>query len=414
MATPISQLKATAAELAARVVGAGLLVWNETAKRWHGGDGVTAGGIPMARLDERNDGALGYLQEIKTAANNPVAVTDSGKVLIGNRATPIAFPLDTAANLGAGFIVIFKNIGAGTMTVAPNGADMIDGVAAAIIVASGSSVLLKGDGLGFRTFLSNSDVTASAIGSAPALLGANLADNDKIAAFDVSANGGAGALVTVVLTELIAGIFKATRSIANVAVQASTFRAKNVGGFSPILDVTALTTDRTITFPNADVKLEKIVGTTVTATPSGVALVDFGSIPADCTQIDVAIAGISTNGASSPSIQLGTSSGIEATGYLGVGMNYGAAAIGSAQLSTAFVLSSPGNAATTHHGIATLKRVGSTNAWAFEGLIAQGAGINGAITVGSKTLSGVLDRLRFTTINQTDLFDAGTVSVTYK
>lgn len=158
MATPISQLKATAAELAARIVGAGLLVWNETAKRWHGGDGVTVGGIAMARYDERNDGALGYMQRVETDAANAVTIADLGKVIIGNRATAIAFNLDPAADLTVGFVAAFKNINAGVMTIVPNGAELIDGVNAAVSLPTGASVVIKCDGASFRTLFSNGDI----------------------------------------------------------------------------------------------------------------------------------------------------------------------------------------------------------------------------------------------------------------
>lgn len=166
MASIISQLKGTAAEVAAKTYAAGVLVWNETAKRWHGGDGVTPGGIAMARYDERNDGSLGYEQRVETGAANSVTVADIGKVIIGNRGTAIAFNLDPAASLTSKFTALFKNIGAGAMTVVPNGAQLIDGVNAPVTVPTGSSVIIKGDGASFRTFLSNGDVTAAAIHSA--------------------------------------------------------------------------------------------------------------------------------------------------------------------------------------------------------------------------------------------------------
>lgn len=160
MATPIQQLMGTAAEVAAKTYAQGLLIWNETAKRFHGGDGVTPGGIPMARLDELNTGSLGYAQRLETGASNTVTAADSGKVIIGNRATAIAFNLQAANDLTSKFVVAFKNIGVGTMTVVPNGTDVIDGVNAALTVPSGSSVIVKGDGASFRTFLSNGDIAA--------------------------------------------------------------------------------------------------------------------------------------------------------------------------------------------------------------------------------------------------------------
>lgn len=254
MASPISQLKGTALEVAAKTYGVAVLVWNETAKRWHGGDGVTAGGIAMARYDERNDGALGYEQRVETDATNAVTVVDIGRAIVGNRATAIAFNLDAAATLTSKFVAVFKNIGAGAMTIVPNGAELIDGANAAITVPTGSSVIIKGDGTSFRTFLSNGDVTGNAINNAAALTGANLADNDKLGVYDTSATSLAGMTVT----EFVAGIFKTARKIAN-AYFLSSFRlwdaTDSTKGLAFNLASIATATTRTITMPDYDVLL---------------------------------------------------------------------------------------------------------------------------------------------------------------
>jgi hypothetical protein len=218
MASPISQLKGTALEVAAKTYAQGLLIWNETAKRFHGGDGVTAGGIPMARYDERNDGSLGYEQRIETDASNAVTVADLGKAIIGNRATAIAFNLDPAASLTSKFTAVFKNIGAGTMSIVPNGAQLIDGVNAAVTLPTGASVVLKGDGTSLRTYLSNADVTGAAINNAPPLTGANLADTDKLGVFDLSA----AALVGMTIAEFVAGLFSRAGAAINALVGKTT------------------------------------------------------------------------------------------------------------------------------------------------------------------------------------------------
>ena len=149
MATPISQLKATAAELATRVVGAGLLVWNETAKRWHGGDGVTMGGIAMARHDERNDGALGYATAVKTD-DYTITTADGGMIIVADKAEPIEFSLTSAALLGDGFSVLIKNDGAGVLTITPDGAEEIDGESS-LVLPRGASIIMACDGVSFRT-----------------------------------------------------------------------------------------------------------------------------------------------------------------------------------------------------------------------------------------------------------------------
>lgn len=150
MATPISQLKSTAAVLATKTLAAGLLVWNETAKRWHGGDGVTVGGIPMAREDQKNDGSFAYLEAVKIN-DYAIVAADKGICLIANKATSITFTLAAAATLGANFNCAIKNIGAGTLTIAATGAETIDG-AASLSIASGGAIMLRGNGNSFRSF----------------------------------------------------------------------------------------------------------------------------------------------------------------------------------------------------------------------------------------------------------------------
>ncbi len=267
MATIIQQLKGTAAEVAAKTYAVGVLVWNETSKRWHGHDGVTAGGIPMARYDERNDGSLGDSQRVETAASNAVTFADIGRAIVGNRATAIAFNLDPAASLTGKFVALFKNIGAGAMTIVPNGTELIDGANAAITVPTGSSVIVKGDGTSFRTFLANGDVTGSAINGAAALTGANLADNDKLGVYDTSA----ASLASMTITEFIAGLFKTTRKIAN-AYFLSSFRlwdaTDNTKGLGWVLSSITTATTRLITMADRDVNLNNVPTPFVAYTPT--------------------------------------------------------------------------------------------------------------------------------------------------
>jgi hypothetical protein len=148
-------------------------------------DGGTAGGIPLAREDGKNDGALGYQQDVKTN-DYTVLVGDIGKALVANKATAINFPLSAAATLTSKFVAIIKNIGLGTLTITPNGAELIDGVNAAISVPTNASLVIKGDGSSFRTFVSNGDVTATAIHNAVAKT--VLADADEIGVVDTAAS----------------------------------------------------------------------------------------------------------------------------------------------------------------------------------------------------------------------------------
>jgi hypothetical protein len=204
MATPISQLKGTTAELAAKIYANGVLVWDETKKRFRGHDGVTAGGIEMTREDEKNDGALGYLAEVKTA-DYGIAAGDIGKLLIANKPTAISFPLANAATLGSKFVVAIKNIGNGLLTLTPSGAETIDG-AATLSVETGNSLILKCDGTTFRT------IGASAFSGAIHAAGskATIVDADEFGLW----NNVTGLLAKVTFANLLSSIFNTSRKIA--------------------------------------------------------------------------------------------------------------------------------------------------------------------------------------------------------
>jgi hypothetical protein len=142
--------------------------------------------------------------------------------------------------------------------------------------------------------------------------------------------------------------------------------------------------------------------------------VDFTNIPSWVKRIDINIAGLSTNaaGAASPVIQIGDTGGISATGYLGTVWSSSVAS--GTNPTTSFQLFTGVFAtATTMHGIVTLSRADmATNTWAASASLGL-SNAAGLFAIGmSKPLTNVLDRVRITTTNGTDTFDAGTVSLT--
>jgi hypothetical protein len=145
------------------------------------------------------------------------------------------------------------------------------------------------------------------------------------------------------------------------------------------------------------------------ATTSGTSI-DFTSIPSWVKRITVMFAGVSTNGTSIPQLQIGTGS-IDATGYLGSG-GYGPT-FGASNNTTGFILFNSVVAASVMHGTMTLTTMGS-NIWVMSGAMGT-SNLASAGTAGfSKTLSGTLDRLRLTTVNGTDTFDAGSINILYE
>ena len=146
---------------------------------------------------------------------------------------------------------------------------------------------------------------------------------------------------------------------------------------------------------------------TAVATTSGVA-VDYTSIPSWVSRITVMFNAVSTSGSSTIILQLGTSGGFETTGYVATGWDGT-----NLQTTTGIALSGSVASTNTRSGVFTLANV-SGNVWVGSGVIIRTDSATGNFSGGNKTLSGVLDRIRITTVNGTDTFDAGSINILYE
>lgn len=152
---------------------------------------------------------------------------------------------------------------------------------------------------------------------------------------------------------------------------------------------------------------------TAVATTSGT-VVDFSGIPSTVKRITVMFNGVSTNSNSSPiQIQLGSGS-IDATGYISSsGVTLDTPSYGALSSTTGFLITGSGfEAAGLYSGSAILTLMGS-NIWVMQSCLGAILSSRTFFSGGSKTLSGILDRLRVTT-NGTHLFDAGSINIMYE
>ena len=151
-----------------------------------------------------------------------------------------------------------------------------------------------------------------------------------------------------------------------------------------------------------------ITSGTAVATTSGTSI-DFTSIPSWVKRITVMVSNVSTNGASNLLVQMGTSGGIQATGYLST-----AATISNALVDTTagFIITYQNNAAWLSKGAIVFNITGA-DVWLGTGITTQTAA-TASFNSGTKTLGGTLDRVRLTTVNGTDTFDAGSVNILYE
>ena len=158
----------------------------------------------------------------------------------------------------------------------------------------------------------------------------------------------------------------------------------------------------------------------VTPFKSGVAVastsgasIDFTGIPSWVKRITVMLAGVSTNGTSNLLIQLGDSGGPETSGYISAATGAGGA--GPTSSTSGLILSGTNYATGTFDGAIILSlQNAATYAWVGYGNFGQTGGPNSSHCSGSKALSAILDRIRVTTINGTDAFDAGLINILYE
>jgi hypothetical protein len=151
-------------------------------------------------------------------------------------------------------------------------------------------------------------------------------------------------------------------------------------------------------------------GTAVTST-SGTSI-DFTGIPSWVKRITVMFSGVSTSGSSLIQLQLGDSGGVETTSYTS-----GAWLANTANTnSTTGLLIVGGNAAAyPFDGNMIVCLVdSSTNKWSFSSIMSGSLTAINTFGGGSKSLSATLDRVRITTVNGTDTFDAGTVNILFE
>ena len=181
------------------------------------------------------------------------------------------------------------------------------------------------------------------------------------------------------------------------------------GGGSVTLTEPTTASNVTQTLVAASGTLAPIVsGTAVTASGTSV---DFTGIPSWVKRITIVWNGVSTNGSSSPLVQLGDSGGFETTGYLGSGSLI-VATVASSTFTTGFGERSQ-DAAAIRYGSWVITNI-SGNTWVCSGVLGRSDGGATSVTGGTKTLSDTLTQVRITTVNGTDTFDAGTINILYE
>lgn len=161
---------------------------------------------------------------------------------------------------------------------------------------------------------------------------------------------------------------------------------------------------------NADGAFRPLISGTAVATTSGTAF-DFTGIPSWAKRITVLFTAVSTNSNSPILIQVGSGS-LTTTGYVsssGYATTSGAA---RTTATTGFVQATM-SAVSTISG-ASVIYLHSGNIYVNSGVLDNTGGVTVNMCSGTVTLGNVLDRIRVTTVNGTDTFDAGSINIMYE
>lgn len=151
---------------------------------------------------------------------------------------------------------------------------------------------------------------------------------------------------------------------------------------------------------------------TAVASTSGTSI-DFTGIPSWVKRITVMFNGVSTNGTSAYLVQLGTSSGATTSGYTSGYSGISSTSAYSGTNTAGFGWAVNGNAANVLRGTMIIENI-TSNTWIARSHVAYATGGGNETSAGSIGLASTLDRVRITTVNGTDTFDAGTINILYE
>ena len=150
---------------------------------------------------------------------------------------------------------------------------------------------------------------------------------------------------------------------------------------------------------------------TTQASTSGTSI-DFTSIPSWVKRVTVMFSGVSTNGTSNLLVQIGAGS-FTTSGYVSQATQT-SASNNTASSTAGFIATGVLAANITYSGHAVITNI-TGNTWVESNVLGGQSGFaNNNYGAGNVALGGTLDRVRITTVNGTDTFDAGSINILYE
>lgn len=158
-------------------------------------------------------------------------------------------------------------------------------------------------------------------------------------------------------------------------------------------------------------RLYPLVSGTAVASTSGTSI-DFTGVPSWVKRITVLFNGVSTSGTSHYLVQIGSGS-VQTTAYSGAGSSVPGGTPSTVNSTTGFLIFNQEGATQASSGSVVLNLI-TANTWIASGVLGQDNNTRTFILGGKTALSGSLDRVRITTVNGTDTFDAGSINILYE
>lgn len=158
-----------------------------------------------------------------------------------------------------------------------------------------------------------------------------------------------------------------------------------------------------------------VVDTTTTKASTSGTSVEFTGIPVWAKKVTIIFDSVSTSGTSDVIVQIGTSGGYITSGYAGSAVTVvGGASPGASAYSSGFLIRMGGgaSAAASRNGVVELQNV-FNNTWVGDVSIGLSNTVYWAGGSGRLDAAAALNSVRITTVNGTDTFDAGSISVRY-
>jgi hypothetical protein len=306
-----------------------------------------------------------------------MTVIINGTTGITNVNGTAAAPAETGTDTDSGIVY-----GTNTVSLATNGTTALTVNASQVVtLANALPVASGGTGTTSTTF---ANLTTNVTGTLPI------------------ANGGTGTTSTTFanLTTNVTG----TLPVANggTGVTTSTGSGANVLGTSPSISGAVL----------SSMASSVITSGTAVASTSGTSI-DFTGIPSWVKRVTVVFDLTSTSGSSNLLMQIGNGSIIN-TGYTSLCLYAGGSSnTGSATSTAGCLLTGVNGAAVQATGSLQLV-LQTSNTWILSGTLTQVSFNQVSFSSGRIALGGALDRVRITTVNGTDAFDAGTINILYE